>query len=185
MLDNEGKPRPDVIKGKLIAKDSRYFKKRKVTRAEYVHIWNKSIEFDNFDNTEIAEALTKLCEGTYEFNSVDIQACRNSSSGNPLEDFLNSFTEGEYFLNKRALLKTLFDGIIGLSSEEYEKRKISEKPIMKLLQMVINLAGRNYQPQSDDAWTETQETGLFGHVSGEEEKRTAEYLSQRCIPFRS
>lgn len=156
-----------------------------MTRVEYMRIWNKSIEFDNFDNIEIADGLTKLCEGAYRFDPADIEACRNSTKGNPLEGFFNSFTEGKYFLNKRDLLKTLFDAIIGLLNEEYERRKIGDKPVMKLLQMVIHLAGRNYQPQSDDAWTENQETGLFGHVSGEEEKKTSEYLSQLCIPFRS
>ena len=50
--------------------------------------------------------------------------------------------------------------------------------------MVIYLASRNDQPRSDDAWTENQATGLFGHVSGEEEKKTVEYLAQLCIPFR-
>jgi hypothetical protein len=185
ILDNEGRPRPDVIKGKLTAKDSRYFKKRKVTRAEYLRIWNKSIEFDNFDNDEIANALTELCEGNYKFDPADIETCRNSTGGNPLEGFLNTFTEEKYFLNKRALLKTLFAATIGLSSEEYEKRKIGDKPVMKVLQMVLYLAGRNDQPQSDDAWTENQETGLFGHVSGEEEKKTTEYLAQLCVPFRA
>jgi len=50
--------------------------------------------------------------------------------------------------------------------------------------MLMYLAGRNYQPQSDDAWEENQKTGLFGQVKGEEEKKTAEYLAQLCVPFR-
>jgi len=170
ILDKEGKPNPETIKRKLIEKDSHYFKKRKVTRAEYLHIWDKSIEFDNFDNDEIADALTKLCDGNYRFNPIDIEACRNSSKGNPLEDLFNSFTEGKYSLNKRALLGTLFDGIL---KEDYDKRKVGEKPVIKVLQMLMNLATRNYQPQSDGAWKENQETGLFGHVVGEQEKKTA------------
>ena len=184
ILDKEGKPSPETIKAKLIAKESHYFKKRKVTRADYLHIWNKSIEFDNFDNDEIADALTKLCEGNYKFNAADIEACRNSNEGNALEGLFNSFTEGKYSLNKRALLAGLFDGILCLSKEEYVKRRISEKPIIKVLQMLMGLAGRNYQPQSDEAWEENQETGLFGHVVGEEEKKTADYLAKLCVPFR-
>jgi hypothetical protein len=184
ILDKEGKPSPETIKAKLIAKDSHYFKKRKVTRAEYLHIWDKSIEFDNFDNDEIASALTKLSEDNYKFNPADIEACRNSNEGDPLDGLFNSFTEGKYSLNKRALLATLFEGILGLSKEEYDNRKIGQKPIVKVLQMLMYLAGRNYQPQSDDAWEENQKTGLFGHVTGEEEKKTAEYLAQLCVPFR-
>ena len=120
----------------------------------------------------------------YKFNQADIEACRNSNEGNPLDGLFNKFTEGKYSLNKRALLATLFDGILSLSKEEYEKRKIGEKPIIKVLQMLMFLAGRNYQPQSDDARQENQETGLFGNVTGEEEKKTAEYLAQLCVAFR-
>jgi hypothetical protein len=40
----------------------------------------------------------------------------------------------------------------------------------------MHLASRNCQPQSEDAWKENQETGLFGHVVGQEEKNADRVL---------
>lgn len=70
IVDNEG--RPAGIKKRLVQAQSKYNTKRRVTKDEYIYIWDKNIEFDNFSHDEIAEAMTKLCEGRYTFQSPEI-----------------------------------------------------------------------------------------------------------------
>ncbi len=176
VLDDEGGVA--AIKQKLVNKDSEYNKKRKVTRDEYINIWKGSIEFANFSNDEIADALTEMCGREYTFDPIEIEPLRNSAKGNPLKDFFNKKTEGKYDLNKRELLKRLCNPIVSASKAEFEEKKMGEKPLIRVLNKVLTLANRNFQPQSRDARTENQDTGLFGHVSGEEEKRTKENLSK-------
>jgi hypothetical protein len=176
VLDDEGGA--VAVKQKLINKDSEYHKKRKVTRDEYISIWNGSIEFANFSNGEIADALTEMCEKEYTFQPSEIEPLRKITKGNPLKDFFNQRTEGKYDLKKRELLKRLCDPIVSASKAEFEEKKMGEKPLIRVLNKVLRLANRNFQPQSREAWTENQDTGLFGHVSGKEEKRTKEYLSK-------
>jgi len=176
ILDDEGGAA--AIKQKLINKDSEYHKKRKVTRDEYISIWNGSIEFANFTNDEIAAALTEMCGKEYVFKPDDIEPLRKTAKGNPLKDFFNEKTDGKFELDKRELLKRLCDPMVSASKAEFEANKMGEKPLIRILNTVLTLANRNFQPQSRDAWTENQDTGLFGHVSGEEEGKTKEYLSK-------
>src|SRR6266436_4116957 len=170
VLDNEG--RAATVKNSLVKKQSEHFPKRKVTRDEYVVVWNACIEFENFTDDEIALALTELCNREYPFTATEIATCRASGKGNPLKDFFNSKTEGKYELKKRELLKKLFDGILSLSGPEFEAKKMEERPVLKLIRRLLNLAAMNYQAQSREAWEANQQSGLYGHTSGEEEKGT-------------
>ncbi len=100
-----------------------------------------------------------------------------ATTGNPLKNLFNSKTGGKYDLNKRKLLSKLFDPVVAASKVEFEAKKMGEKPIISVLNSVLQLANRNYQPHSRDAWTENQESGFFGHTKGEEEKRTKDFLA--------
>jgi hypothetical protein len=176
VLDNEG--RVASVKKNLVEKQSEHFPKRKVTRDEYVVIWSSCIEFENFTDYEIAVALTQMCNRVYTFKATEVAECRTSTKGNPLKDFFNSKTDGKYELKKRELLKKLFDGILSLSDPQFEAKKMEDRPVLKLIKKVLNLAAMNYQSQSREDWEANQQSGLFGHTSGEEEKRTVETLNQ-------
>ena len=56
---------------------------------------------------------------------------------------------------------------LGILLSEVEEVEV-EKP----------LARRNYQPQSEEAWTDNQESGYFGHVSSEREKKAKDFLTE-------
>jgi hypothetical protein len=43
---------------------------------------------------------------------------------------------------------------------------------------VLTLAAGNYQPHSEEAWKDNQESGYFGHVSGEREKKAKDFLTE-------
>jgi len=55
----------------LVAADSQFVRWRKLTREEYIHLWNDSIEFDNFSDHEIAEAMTRVSEKRYTFSDTE------------------------------------------------------------------------------------------------------------------
>jgi len=177
VLDDES--RALQVKQKLTTKQSDYFPKRTVTREEYIAIWKGCIEFANFSDEEIATALTEMCDHEYNFRPTEIAPLRNTgqAEGNPLKNLFNGKTEGKYDLNKRELLRRLFDPVVAASKVEFESKRMGEKPIIAVLNKVLTLAGRNYQPHSRDAWTENQASGFFGHTTGEEEKRTKDFLA--------
>jgi hypothetical protein len=180
VLDNEGGA--SQVKNALVKKQSELMKKRKVTRDEYIQIWNDSIEVDNFSWADIARALTEYCDHDHEFTADEVEASfqpvgGQPRKGNPLESLLNQQTGGRYSLNKVRLLHILCGYIISSTQEEFE-RKWSKSPIIKILNTVLTLAARNYQPQSEEAWKDNQESGYFGHVSGEREKKVKGFLTE-------
>ena len=60
-----------AAKMKSIHTDRRY-----VTRPEYIRIWKRSFEFDNFSCTEIAAALGEVAEGRVRFTVKQVRAAR-------------------------------------------------------------------------------------------------------------
>ncbi len=68
ILDNERyarKLKAEAQKAKSI------HSRRYVTRPEYIKIWKRSFEFDNFSCTEIASVLTEMIGGQPRFASTD------------------------------------------------------------------------------------------------------------------
>lgn len=173
ILDNEG--RAPEVKAKLITKTSEMFPKRTVTREEYIYLWKHSIERDNFDSTDIAKALTDLCENYYTFKADEVDLSYDSGKGDPLEDLVDSKTHGACVFSKVKLLEILCGYIISASEQEF-KNKWSAKPILLLLNQVLMLAGMNFQPQDQETWRLNQESGFFGHVTANKENETREYL---------
>ncbi|HJP90901.1 MAG TPA: hypothetical protein VJ875_03035 [Pyrinomonadaceae bacterium] len=174
ILDNEG--RAAEIKRSLVQKQSRYFGKRTVTREEYIFLWESSVEFANFTNEEIATVLTKLSESNYTFQAFEIEACRRSRRGNPLRDLINTKTEGRYDLDKRELLRKLFDTMVACSQDEF-REKISSRPVYTVLERIRRLAGFHPRAHDHDHWVDQQFN--FGHSSVKEiELLTKGYLDR-------
>lgn len=174
ILDKES--RVEKVKVSLVKKQSHFYKRRTVTRDEYVHLWESSIERANFTNGEIAQALTEFCNSDHTFTAEEVEEAYGSGEGNPLDGLLSSKTEGRYQLNKVDLLGLLFKLITSSSKEEYED-KWSKRPLLKTLSKAVLLAQHNHQPQYEDAKKEIQESGFFGHVSGVKEEETKKLIA--------
>ncbi len=164
VLDNEG--RVPVIKKRLIGACSKCYPKRKVTKNEYIHVWDKNIEFDNFSPDEIARAMTELGEGRYIFKADDIADCEkyfNAKKGNHLEEFFKK--KVNYDLLKVELLKILFGFILSHPETEFDAEGKAKRPVVQVIQKVIELALKNYyRPVTWDIWQKNQESGFFGDL---------------------
>ena len=144
ILDNENyadRLKAAVRKAKSIHGDRRY-----VTRPEYIRIWKDSLEFDNFSCTELAAALTRLAQGTATFDITEVAgAKRDANSGSALKSLYQEKTN--YGLNKIRLAELLVDAIMSPQS----RRKIENRPIVKILNRVELLAARNHLPTTQRA----------------------------------
>lgn len=163
ILDNEG--RVAEVKKRLIKAHSKYYPKRKVTRDEYIYIWNKNIEFDNFGYDEIALAMTELCDNKYKFQANDIAGCVSrftDKEGNHLSKLFQK--KVGYDLSKPKLLEILFKFIISRPENEYDVDGKAKRPVVQLIHKLIELASKNYQPVSYDTWLKNQESGYFGDL---------------------
>ncbi len=163
VLDNEG--RAPAVRRELVEARSRHAE-RMLTRPEYIHLWDKSIELDNFTPDEIASAMTKVSGNRYTFEAAEIVECerRFGEEGDPLsrlyEEKLN------YGLKKPRLLDALADLILSNPEGEFDEEGQAKRPLVKMLGDVVELASTNYQPVTRDIQQENQMTGYFGDPLG-------------------
>src|ERR1051325_9325425 len=158
IFDKEGDaPR---TKERLVAAESRFYPGRKLTRDEYIHLWEDSIEFDNFSDTEIAEAMTRKADGGSTFTSDEVATARaaKQKKGKPLHHlYVEKMADG---LHKVVLLGTLVDAVIANAAAELVDPP--PRPLVRLLLRVVELAASNHQPVSADLWRLNQGTGYLG-----------------------
>ena len=139
ILDNENyadRLKKNAKNAKSIHGDRKY-----VTRPEYIHIWKKSFEFDNFSNTEIAAAFTELARGVATFSRSDVANARNHCKPGAALDSLYE-QETSYGLQKVELAELLVDTLMSPTA----RRRIENRPIVKILNRVELLAARNHLP---------------------------------------
>lgn len=163
VLDNEGNA--SAKKDSLIKQRSRYFPKRAITSSDLVYLWDRSVEFDNFTHAEIAQAMTEVGKGLYIFTPEQIAKCESSfgrGKGDPLSRLFEEKTE--YGLNKRELLRVLFDMIISNAEAEMGDDGGGKRPVTRMLLEVVELAATNYQPVTSDIRRINQESGYLGDV---------------------
>lgn len=155
VLDNENyakKLKQEAQKAKSIHSNRRY-----VTRPEYIRIWKDSFEFDNFSCSEIASALNKLSKGHANFKCNELAICKKSS--NPGVFLKNLFFEKtNYGLQKIKLADLLIESMLSPNS----RRKIKNRPIIKVLERVANLASHNPFPTRHETWEKNQASTYFG-----------------------
>jgi hypothetical protein len=157
LLDREGLAAKNVGKGLLNAL-SIHFTDRRVTRREYVKLWNRCFELDNFSNTEIARAMTAL--SGIKFHVADLAPCRPSSTSKVKPVSLNTvyLKQTGRELNKvalsRCLVETMFDPAT--------KRQPKSRPIIRFLQLAASRAALNHQPTTPEIWEENQRSGFLG-----------------------
>jgi hypothetical protein len=159
ILDKEG--RVETIKRKLITKPSKNHPYRTVTKDEYIKLWNKNVEFDNFTNKEIADAMTKLCEGRYSFTEAEIEDCRNrfGKQGDTLSKLYKD--KLDYGSNKVKLLGILIECAVASPKMKRDGDEVV-RPLVETIDSICRLAMRNYQPSRLEAWSETQGSDWLG-----------------------
>lgn len=179
LMDCEGNAERNLRKG-LQTANSVYERDRMVTRPDYVKLWNHCFEFDNFYDWEIAESLTRIANAKFttadiasaKFRTADIRACRESVSkavrGDKqlkLADLYRSATGHD--LDKIALGKELVQFMFSTKAN----RRPENRPIVKFLEKVCNLATTNHQPNRSDLWKYNQLSGHLGKLKAGAVKR--------------
>lgn len=167
VLDNEGgSPR---VRDQLLRRKSNYpTTHRYTTKEDYVFLWERNFEFDNFPDSEIANALSHLAATARVISEEDIRVCRENfgKPGFQLEKLFRSKTGKE--LAKRDLARLLVDGLLERvkSDEDFQPSKIVKK-----LEEIVHLAAANHQPSSKRAWLENQGSGFLAPVEPNLEDR--------------
>jgi hypothetical protein len=155
ILDNENYARrlkEEARKAKSIHSTARY-----VTRPEYIRIWDRSFEFDNFSCTEIAAALRELAQGKAAFTTSDVTACRaQNNSGSALKKLYHERTGAD--LPKLRLVEALVEH----SCSDQARRPLGNRPIVKTLNRVARLAVRNPLPVMQEIWEKNQASRYLG-----------------------
>lgn len=155
MLDNENYAKR--LKAEARKKKSIHQRRRYVTRPEYIKIWRRSFEMDNFSATEIAAALSALAPGKVRFTRSEVTTCMKGK--NPmasLNDFYKRKTGGD--IPKLQLAERLVDGMLAKGV----RRKIESRPIVKALERVATLAARNHPPTMLNIWERNQASKYSG-----------------------
>lgn len=160
ILDQES--RVHHVRESLIGKPSTFYPQRFTTRGEYIHLWNSSVEFDNFCAAEIAQAMTEVAKGLYVFQAQEIEDYRIRYNGDPLSKLYKE--KLDHGLRKPDLLQVLFGYAIESDEMECEDGVKRTRPIVEVLNRVITLASQNHQPVSYELWKQNQESGFFGEL---------------------
>lgn len=167
VLDSENDV-PTVAK-RLRGAKSRLNPGRDLTRPEYVHLWERSIEFDNFSHAEIAEALSVVAEGRAQFTEQDIRdamAVYDARKGDPFAALYSARLN--YGLSKPDLLRTLVKRVIAAGAAEFDEKGDGRRPLVRLLQRVAALAAGNTFPMTRKCWENNQASGYFGAIAPDE-----------------
>ena len=158
MLDNENYAKR--LKAAARKKKSIHQRRRYVTRPEYIKIWRRSFELDNFSATEIATSLSSVAPRKERFTSLEVTMCMKNIKSNShmkcLEELYKRKTGGD--IPKPKLAERLVDGMLG----QGVRRKIENRPIVKTLERIATLAERNHPPTMLNVWEHNQASKYFG-----------------------
>lgn len=128
-----------------------------ITKSEYVFVWEKSFEFDNFSDDEITAAMTEIGEKRYEFRAGEIAQARAKfgQQRDPLSDLYKQ--KLGYGLSKPKLAEALVQRILDNPAGEFNAEGMSKHPITVKIWEIIQLAVKNYQPVRLKDWRATQQ----------------------------
>ena len=156
ILDNENYAHRLKNAGKTMK--SIHTNRRYVTRPEYIRIWKRSFEFDNFSCTEIAAALGEVAEGRARFTVKQVRAAREEDKpGAALAERYRRETDGG--LPKIALSEALVRRMLCPAA----RRKTENRPIVRVLDRVAVLAACNHLPTTQRTRDANQESRFLGH----------------------
>jgi len=156
ILDNERyakKLEAQASKRKSIHGQNRY-----VTRPEHIKIWDKSFELDNFSPKEIATALSAMTQGNIRFSYQKVAICIKDKDSpiRKLEELYKR--KAGRGLSHKELAEKLVDEMLAKKTP----RDIGNRPIVKILEQVAELAMYNPFPTTLDVWERNQ---VSGHIA--------------------
>lgn len=155
ILDNENYA--ERLKQESRKSKSIHSKQRYVTRTEYIRIWKDAFEFDNFSCSEIAAAMNELAQGYASFTSAEVTVCKKDSNpGSSLHKLYKK--KAQYGLQKIKLNEILIEHMMSPVS----RRRIENRPIIKVLERVARLAVRNPLPTMHEIWEKNQASKYLG-----------------------
>jgi hypothetical protein len=155
ILDND-KDGKRLRRGLLNARSKYPGIKGGVTKPDLVFLWEKSFEFDNFSDEDLARAMTEVAGGRHEFSPDEVRVAReNFGKG---KDTLSDLYERRlsYALNKVELACALVTRILANPESEFDQAGQPRRPIVMKIRELIQLAARNYQPVRLTDWERTQ-----------------------------
>lgn len=168
LLDNEGLAGTHIAQGLRNAR-SIHLPDRMVTRPDYIKLWTRCFELDNFSNTEIARALSD--QAGVPFKPAEIEACRAKPVPKTKAVTLGSMFEGRTgrALDKVALARRLVEIMFAPET----RRKIESRPIVRFLEFAGEKAQLNHQPTLHGRREANQRSGYFGalHPSARRRRR--------------
>ena len=131
--------------------------RRYITRPEYIRIWKRSFEFDNFSCAEIAAALCEVAKGHARFTAKQVRDAREEPNpGAALAALYRC--EANYGLPKIALSEALVRRMLDPAT----RRKVDNRPIVRILNRIATLAVRNHLPTTQRTRDANQESRFLG-----------------------
>ena len=154
VLDNEN--HAEKLRAAMPTAASIHGVRKRLTRPEYLRLWDKTFEFDNFSDAELAEALTKVCRQHYVFAPEEIAACREDKhAGAKLGALYTAKTDRD--IPKLELADALLDGMFSTG----RRKDVVNRPIVRLLRKVATLASRNPLPVMQEMWDHNQRSRVM------------------------
>ena len=147
VLDREGNA--EKLETASRKKHSFFGTRKRAIPEGHLHVWDKSFEFDNFDDYEIAQAMSGLADDS-SFLPAEISEIRSREvSGGLAALYIRRVGRN---LPKPKLGEKL--AAIAVKSERSAEPK--PRPIIELLDRVATSAARNPLPASEEAWMRNQ-----------------------------
>jgi hypothetical protein len=160
VLDDEGNVAD--LRQRLVEARSKYFPRRTMTRPDHFVVFKPNFEFGNFDDDELATAMTAVAKGTATFSPADVAAARANKRGNALAAVYRERTG--HSLSKPAMGLALVDRIAANIGSEFDAQGNARRPVVVALDRLVNGAALNHQPFTVDTWEQNQLSGYFGDV---------------------
>jgi hypothetical protein len=122
-----------------------------------VRVWIRNFEFDNFSCSEIADGLRILTLGKTIFSTDEVTVCKNVSlPGARLSELFARKTGKD--LPKIQLIELLVTQMFS----EKSRRKLENRPIIRILERASRLAALNHFPIMQETWEKNQASKHFG-----------------------
>ncbi|MCG7853259.1 MAG: hypothetical protein MIO92_12125 [Methanosarcinaceae archaeon] len=159
LLDNENNMRQ--FRQKILGMKSSFGAKRMITKSEYVRLWDKNFEFDNFLDLEIAAGMTNQAGAECLFQEQEISKAR---IGNITLQAIYKNKVGRG-LNKKDLASFLSNIIIEEVETAIDQKGLTMKrKIIAEIIKITNIAFSNYFPVRKELWRKNQKSGYYGDV---------------------
>ena len=149
VLDNEGQA--TRLRQAAASKPSVFGNRQRAIAPDRIHLWDQTFELDNFEDEELARAMTIVAGERVQFAVEEIQEVRSHWPGATLSEYFER--RADRVLTKPELARVLAELII----QSPTRSDGTERPIVEFLRRVRREASRNPLPLTQDIWRQNQE----------------------------